>query len=382
MRKSLFYLSSFWILFACSQKEANENFTGDFSFSYTLDTVDINSLGTFFFLNNGLSGSTLSEDSRYLYTYNRPKLRLDIIDLEELILKDTLSFDVEGPKGVGSLGVSQINLTDSGKLYFATFEGIREFDAEGNLLKIHNWDTNEVISSQLRQDQMISFLGEFSRDGSNFYGTYSAFGRAANTMADGLAIINMETNKLKTVEVPALKALKEYEISFEVDGLSSTAGDQYFLSLTNQKLIISQSSINGVSVYDLQQDSLLVYSYETELLPARKPGNFPRKANSMEAFEEAMNEKSKEPYFGSFLYSEKDQLYYRVSFTKAINGSGELVWNGILSVFDENFKLIHEEEGLGRYSGKTFIREGKIYRFINLEDEMAFEILTPVISKK
>lgn len=43
-------------------------------------------------------------------------------------------------------------------------------------------------------------------------------------------------------------------------------------------------------------------------------------------------------------------------------------------LFDENFKLLYEEEGLGSDTGRTFVKNVKIYRFINIDDEMAFEV--------
>jgi len=56
---------------------------------------------------------------------------------------------------------------------------------------------------------------------------------------------------------------------------------------------------------------------------------------------------------------------------------GKLVSKGVLSIFDENLNLIHEEAG--DYRAIKFIRNGKIYRFINIDDEMAFVRLKPSI---
>jgi hypothetical protein len=37
---------------------------------------------------------------------------------------------------------------------------------------------------------------------------------------------------------------------------------------------------------------------------------------------------------------------------------------------------------LGTYSGEKFVKNGKIYRFINIDDEMAFEVLTPKFTRE
>ncbi|WP_425636891.1 DUF4221 family protein [Algoriphagus yeomjeoni] len=364
----------------CSTERKNDGKIGNFQFSYELDTIHIDSKGEFFFLNNGLSGSTLSQSGE-LYIFNRPQLRLEIIDLDKKQLKDTVKFEVEGPNGIGALGINMINLTESGDFYFSSFTGLRQMDASGNLKRFINWDNEERIQDQLGTGKLISFDGIISRDGSKFYGTYSAEGRGGSSMADGLAIIDLKSLELKSIEVPKLSALKEFKIELDIDGMKTTSGDSYDLLLNDSKLIISQGSINGISVYDLVKDTLVTYDYQTELLPAAKPGNFQRKVATMEAFQEASTQRSKEPLFGDFMYDPENNLYYRISFLKDLNPDGNIDWKGVLSIFDEEFNLLHEEEGMGRYLGRKFIRDGKIYRFINIEDEMAFEVLTPTVNR-
>lgn len=377
MTKYNLYILLALAFLSCNSKKNSDSLEAKtFTFSYELDTVQIDSKGEFFFLNNGLSGSTLSQ-SGDLYIFNRPQIRLEIIDLEKKELKDTVRFEVEGPNGIGALGINTINLTDSGDFYFSSFTGLRQMDASGNLKRFINWENEERIQDQLGTGKLISFDGIISQDGSQFYGTYSSEGRGGSTMADGLAIIDLKTLELKMIDVPKLSALKEFKIELNLDGMKTTSGDSYDMLLNDSKLIISQGSINGISVYDLVKDTLVTYDYQTDLLPAAKPGNFQRKVATMEAFQEASQQRSKEPLFGDFMYDSKNQLYYRISFLKDLKPDGKTDWKGVLSIFDEEFNLLHEEEGLGRYLGRKFVKDSKIYRFINIEDEMAFEILTP-----
>ena len=148
--------------------------------------------------------------------------------------------------------------------------------------------------------------------------------------------------------------------------------------VNNAKVLIAQGSVNGVSVYDLELDSLRVYDYETKLLPAEKPGNYSRKVGTIEEFKEAMSARSMEPYFGDFMFDKETGFYYRVSFLKEAKPDGKVEWKGVLSIFDESLNLIHEEAGLGNIGGHKFMRNGSIYRFININDEMAFELLKPI----
>jgi hypothetical protein len=369
------------VLLGCNSDKKDELTKADeFHFKYTLDTLQVDSKGEFFFLNNGLGGSTVTP-SGLLYTFNRPLMRMDVIDLAKGELKDIISLEEEGPNGIGGLGINTIQISDSGNFYFSSFTGFRQFGPNGELKNWFNWDTEPNIQDQVKDKELISFDGIIAPNGSTFYGTYSSEGRSGSSMADGLAIIDLNSLELKTVEVPSLASLKEFRIELEIDGMKTVASDNFHLLLNDNKLIVTQSSVNSITVYDLQKDSLQNFQYQTEFLPAKKPGNYQRRVSSMESFEEASKERSKEPLFGEILFDSKNELYYRVSFLKEQKPDGAIGWNGVISVFDLDFKLIHEEDGLGRYTGKKFIKEGKMYRFINLDDELAFEVLTPIIEK-
>lgn len=365
------------VLASCSSDKSSEGKNEDFQFSYELDTVLVDSKGVLFFLNQGLMGASLSPDSNKLFSYNEPMTRLDIVDLEKLEFLDSLHLEKEGPNGIGPRGILRTHDTGSGNYYFSVFGGIKEFDIEGKVKREFNWTKDEEILSQLDDKELVFFNDIISPDGTTYFGLYTASHIPGKPQQDGLVIMDLNTKKLQLIDIPALKALQDYQIQLELNGRTSLAGDQVFLLVNGSKVLISQGPINGVSVYDLDRDSLDVYSYETELLPAQNPGNYTRKVESVEEFQVAWDLKSKEPQFGNFMYDAENKLYYRISFIKDTKADGELELKGVLSIFDEDFKLVHEEEGLGSYLGEKFVRNGKIYRFINIDDEMAFEVLTP-----
>lgn len=363
-------------LLGCSSEKSSDS-KKDFDFSYSLDTVHIDSKGVLFFLNNGLMGASLSTDSKKLFIYNEPSIRLDIIDLDKLEYFDSLLLDKEGPNGIGPRGILRTHITDSNDYFFSVYGGIKEFDVDGNVKREFNWTKDEEILNQLENGELAFYNDIISSDGSTYFGNYTASHIPNKPNQDGLVIMDFNTKKLKLIDIPALKALHDFKIQVEINGGNSTAGDQSFLMVNGSQILISQGSVNGVSVYDLNLDSLKVYSYETELLPTEKPGNYTRKVGSVEEFQAAMDAKTKEPEFGEFMYDSDHNLYYRISFLKEPKADGELEWKGVLSIFNEDFKLLHEEAGLGTYSGEKFVKNGKIYRYINIEDEMAFEVLTP-----
>lgn len=377
MKRSCIYLIPI-LFYACSQSGKNGNSNEeDFQFSYKLDTVLVDSKDELLFLNDGLMGAGLSADSDKLYVFNEAFIRLDIIDLVNLVYLDSLSLEAEGPNGIGQMGIGSTNVSENGDYHFMVFGGIKSFDRDGKKKKEINWTEDQEIVQQLENGPLGFYNDQYSEDGKTYYGNYTAANIPNKPQQDGIVILDLTTQKLKLIEIPALKALEEYKITLEQKEGQSTAGDRSFLSINGQKILSSQASINGISVYDVENDSLSVYSYQTELLPAKKPGNYARNVGTFEAFKEAMDARSLEPHFGKFMFDKNSNLYYRISFLKDRKPDGKTEWNGVLSIFDKDFNLIHEEPNLGDYKGNLFMRDGKIYRFINLNDELAFEILTP-----
>ncbi|PZX47015.1 DUF4221 family protein [Algoriphagus chordae] len=374
MTRYLFLLIAITLVGCNSDKKSDAIEAKNLSFSYELDTVHIDSKGTLFFLNNGLMGTGLSPDSNKLYLFNRPFSRLDIVDLEKLEYYDSLPLEPEGPNGIGQMGIGAINITNSGDYYFTVYREIKAFDPSGNLKREIKWTTDEEILSQLENGVLEFKDDRISPDGSTYYGIYTTSNIPEKPQEDGLAIMDLNTKKLKMVDLPSLKKLSEFKLLLEQNGGTIIAGDQTYLIINGSKILISNGAMNVISAYDLELDSLREYSYETELLPAEKPGNYPRKVGTMEEFSAAMEEKNKEPLYGEIHFDPISGYYYRVSFLKEAKPDGNLERKAVLTIFDQELNLIHEEMG---DFGISFIRNGSIYRFINIDDEMAFVRLKP-----
>jgi len=100
--KKLGYLAVLAGFFACSEKDAASNSDRSIEFSYSLDTVMIDSEDEFIYLNWSLISSGLAQDSRLLYNFDQAKTAIQFIDLKNLVLETTLPLEVEGPNGIGA----------------------------------------------------------------------------------------------------------------------------------------------------------------------------------------------------------------------------------------------------------------------------------------
>ena len=82
------------------------------------------------YLKTRLSSADLSENKKYLYNFNNDTHTLEIIDLDNFDFKDRISYEKEGPDGVGNF-VQSIFTIDGERLLINSFMQSGEFDLEG-----------------------------------------------------------------------------------------------------------------------------------------------------------------------------------------------------------------------------------------------------------
>ncbi|HSF54649.1 MAG TPA: DUF4221 family protein, partial [Algoriphagus sp.] len=268
--------------------------------------------------------------------------------------------------------------TDQGEIYLSAFDGIRKMDPTGNRIAFYNWDAEDFVSETIPSTTIASFSGDYDSKGNLFVGVYGK-SRGGNYSGEGLVLIDLAECKSKIVDVPLLKKLKEFEIEL-VGDMPMTNDEQIHLELVGDQVLISVSSANGVAVYNLKTESLDQKNFNTDLLPAQKPGNFPRKVNSMEAWEQAVKTKYYEPTFGKLTYEPLSKRYYRFSRYQIDPTENSKNWTSVLSVFDESLNLIYETDQVPNLSGNVFFKDGYLHQGINQDDELVFVRMKPTIT--
>jgi plastocyanin len=96
---------------ACSQEDS-ENTAHALDFSFDLDTVMVDPGDEIIYLGYGLHTSALSKDQKYLYNFNMDEHLVEVIDLDELVLKERIPFEKEGPNGTGASWVADFNIME------------------------------------------------------------------------------------------------------------------------------------------------------------------------------------------------------------------------------------------------------------------------------
>ena len=377
MRK-LIHLFSILLLLSCESSKKADETENVVQFSFTLDTVWVDSKDKLLSVDAGLRSMALTPDGLHLFFYNVIEKRLDRINLETYELDRSVKFAEEGPNGIGRLSVYDFHITDQEEVFVSTFDGIRKMDSTGNRISFYNWDAEDFVSENIPSNTIASFSGDYDSNGNLFMGVYGK-SRGGNYSGEGLVLIDLVERKSKIVDVPLLKKLKEFEIEL-VGDMPMTNDEQFHLELVGDQVLISVGSANAVAVYDLKTDSLDQKSFATDLLPVQKPGNFPRQVNTMEDFEQAVKKKYYEPTFDKLTYDPLSKRYYRFSRYQIDPTENSKNLTSVLSIFDESLNLIYETDQVPNFSGNVFFKDGYLHQGINQDDELVFVRMKPTIT--
>jgi len=372
--KKLLPLLAISLLFSCGESSGSGSHLDEgVEFSYSLDTVKVDSGDLLLAVDRGISTMALSPDKNSLYFYNSTELRLDQIDLNTYKVTRSIQFTQEGPTGIGGLSPYEFHITENEEVFISSSDGIRKMDREGNRITMFNWENLET--DLVPENTILSFSGDFDDSGNRFFGTYGKT-RGGNSSGEGIAIVDLKSDQLTTKKIPLLDALAEFEIRLEAE-ISTINTDRFYLHHRDNQVLISTNGVNGLTIYNYQEDSLTEKIYKTQLLPEKRPGTFARRVNSMEALEEAIKAKYKEPTFGPFIYDNQKSYFYRFSTFSAVSATDGEKLSVVLSIFDHEFNMIYEERNLPEFTGNVFFRNGLLHKAINQNDELFFVRLKP-----
>ena len=380
MNKCLLVLAVFTFFSCSSSDKADENSELGMAFSYEMDTVLVDSGDHFFFLNWDLSLSDISKDQKLLYNLNPQTYLLEIVDLDELKLKKTVQLEKEGPNGVGAPYYSKIQVLENGNIgLFGQFK-INIISDQGKLVKTIELDQIKIQNIAQNEEEKIGWESVFSDDGKLYASTLVNVDY--KKPASGVVIVDLETDSTKYISMNLFERLKQFEVLFQegnMPGISST--ELTYLSFVEYNLIISSSAFNEVYKYDTRTDSLSHYSFNAKLTDNEKTQNFPNVVSSDKEWNAAEKAKSEQVSFKEFFKIPEQNIYWRISTDLDRNIGDSLVIKHVVTFFDTDFKMLKEQELENFHSSnKPFFKDGMLYNFINIDDELAFVHLKPTIS--
>jgi hypothetical protein len=357
------------IISSCDDRSGNESKT----ISFSMDTVVVDARNEFLFLNGSLAGASISQNKELLYVFNRIEIALEIIDLNNLILKEKIQFETEGPNGIGPW-ISAVSIYESDKIIFHFNNRYGLFDFTGKKIQAIEFDSWE---SGLSEVEYLSRL--FNWDNENMH-----FGIISNSVSDSyyLGHVDIQNEKVARVPLQKFKDLKDYYVTRSRNGQASGGfGPRIQITQSPEKLILSSDYANKFYLYHPDSMDLIFKTVESSLVPNQKelPSfNIVETSEEYYSFQQAYFEDIN--FFPPF-WDETREIFYRFSFKEIFgeekNQYGKAIASNsqvFLTVFDKDLNILSETRvtELNKRPGFHFAKDGQIWIFENMEDEMGF----------
>ncbi|MEB2779364.1 DUF4221 family protein [Algoriphagus sp. C2-6-M1] len=378
--KKLVIIFLFIILASCSEKtDSDSTNSTELGFSVEIDTVQVNpGADHFIHLTNNLYTSSLSSDKKTLYNFNPTVPELEVIDLDDLTHKEVIKLENEGPTGIGAANsyMPMMDVSDSGELFLNTWSYMIKLNAARDEMSRY-WFTPDSLKGDALSELEIIYPEGFMSDNKDFY--FGAYGAQDNSVKSGLAMINLNSMELKKVPLDIFERIEKFEIVFSSNGNSNISATETVLFVPfEEKILISTSTYNEIYVVNISDGTVEKKSFHSELTDDAKKGNYQKTAGSRRELMDLVLEKVKEVNFLKFHYDDQNEKFWRFSTTLDRMIGDSATYNIVLTIFDQNLTQLHEEKvDYSEMGSLTFFKDGSLYSYINLEDELGFVRIKP-----
>jgi len=341
--------------------------------SVELDTVMIDPGEEILYLKNGLFNSSLSGDGRYLYNFNSDQYLMEKIDLKELRLDSRHKFEKQGPNGVGNYLSRVIPAGNEAFMFVSFVKGGGIYSLDGKLRQKVEMKGGRLSGDSLKLNENI-YSGVLL--GSKLFGTFSDY----MTETFYLGVLDYEAKTFKRIDFPEQAYQKDYFIALHSKSGHPlfVAGPNYFLNEVNGLIYISNNLDNSIHTYNPETHELQRFEVKNKLFPIRKTGNYPKTSEDRERFNAYLAEYKNEINFSQPVWDPSRKRFYRFSYlthTKdQADGKAINEYEVFLTVLDKDLQLLQESklENFTKRPSYHFVKDGQIWMFENIEDELGF----------
>lgn len=384
--KSFWLLSAFLLLFSCREKPVDVQLATAHvmpDFNYVLDTVYIDSGEEKIYLDMDLNMSDYAINEGRLYNLTPESGRVEVINMESLILDSVIYYKMRGPNSVKQYFPFGIKKTLLGDTFFKEHRVVHRLNPDGKKTDSYELNNRQLSGDRLPFDTEIDGLGEISTDGSYLASFYGNFKIGGNVL--GIAKVNLLDKTLKLVPIDFWDQLKEYTVTVDYDiGKRNSSPELKFLLLNGPDIILSTSASNELWYYDAESDSVIHKEFHSQFTADQKSGKYRKDITDQRLYMYWVKRKNDEVVFGPLVKDHKAQNFYRYSRELDNSDPQKRKYVYVLTVFDEKLDQIHEQKLrnsipiMGKYfEGKTFVHDGSIYSFLKKENQLAFIRLKP-----
>lgn len=359
----------FVLLFSCGQKGTDDL---PMTFSYKLDTVLIDSKGKNLDLTRNIINSDLNFKESAIYLFNKFDFSIDEVNLDKLEYVQSIPFEKEGPDGTGI--VNYVYALEDELFFIKSSDKSGVFNGNGRLLKSADWSkVNGGDDFQMFRNELLL---EYS-DSMKVFGLAYDFDRSVY-----LDVLSTVDNTKKRFDIDLEKAFQNNVLELDDSGNYFLLEPMVHLKAENGYAIVSHDFSNEIYIFNKGGELVKKVSYEPTMTPKSvkqidKKGIVSRDIlqNTYQGFLEQVK-------FSAPVWDNVNKRYLRLS-AKRIFTENKLenaflpqikAKKIFLTVFDEDFNLITEGEvpEFNSESVKYFAKDGMLWVFTNMDDELGF----------
>lgn len=339
----------------------------------TIDTVLVDSGGEILMAASNMFLSGFSKDNSKLYHYINSSSELEVIDLNELRLEKKLKVEKEGPEGVGM---------------------VNWFDFwNDSIFVFYNFNRIELLTTQLTKASSLnlrnSTLGkEALRDGNMFQNTFTLLERpnqllsavtAINSDLLHLAFLDFENEIVDIIDSGELLEVNNYSVIFKEGRNTRSIIQPIGIIYWDKLAYIFNQANNKIFSYDPESMQLSTIHVEEGQVKGTKSKTYRLETESWDEFRTQVSALDEEIKFKKLVIDPITHEFYRMAYFKTLPAyeDNPARWNAYLLKYDKNFKLLAEVKIMD--NDKTapdfsdyFIKDGKLWLRININDELGF----------
>jgi len=374
MTKFILTLFAMGLLLSCTES-AEQSWGRQTNFQIVFeDIIRIDPKGELLFVSNSLNTANYLSTTDNVYSFNPENYSIEVFNIEKAEFVNRYKFEREGPNGLGSairgfkmLSEEEFYLTAS-NFYFT------KYNLNGTTLL--RQDFREVPTFRgdtLLENERVVPSGEFYDN--KFITLYA---KGEYDLA-GLAILDFDKKEIKKEQVPEFEKVSELQFQMQVGSFRSQLGPDFQLSIGNGKVIVSSDSYNEGLVFDLNNGERHHKIFKSTIMPNER---VPKHTSAIMEGDpgDLLKLLGDQITFGKFYFDEVNRRFYRISYMS--NGlEGEQKKNRhYLSIFDQDLNHLQDIGDLPDDFPYTFlfIRNGKMYSFLNENDEIALTVMSLV----
>ncbi|WP_162415986.1 DUF4221 family protein [Cyclobacterium roseum] len=364
--RNVWYLAII-LLVSCEGKVGK---TGPDYFSnrqFSLDTVMIDSGDEILFVKHQLLNADMGKDGKYFYNFNGDDHTLEKINLNELRLEEKLPFEKEGPNGTGP-GIGVMRIIDESHVSITGMYQSSLFSMEGEKLMTVYYENFSLADWHNGGDLLKGDRVLLDPDAKRLYGLIQGY----EDKRFVLGLLHLEEYETSRVELKSFERLPDYSFEYTISGKATvhmSESPKVGIEKFGKKVILSNEITNALMWYDTEMDSLFMKSYDSQLTANQKEKEYQKVHETPEEFKVEYARYKQEVNFMSPFWDSDRQCFYRFSYEE--NESKTMVY---LTAFDKDLNMLGEilVPQLTKKPGRHFVKDGKVWMYENMEDEMGF----------